>query len=371
MNLTGKTILLISPQSWQGLFVSKHHYAIELAKKGNKVYFLEPPRDEAWSITPTSYEGILVIRYPLPKAIKGLRFHIRWVFDLFMKRYANSIIRRTGELDIVWCFEPNLFKDLRWFNAEFRLYHPVDNLIEKKHQLAVGMSADLIVSVAPNILDLFPNTVPKAFVNHGVAENFLNAGVLNATTDQLRFAYIGNLLIKGLDIVQLSKVIENHPDLQFDFFGIQDKSKAHSKHQVYTFIEFLEKQPNVNLCGLKKPNDLAKLLGNYNGYLICYNPSIEINSGSNSHKMLEYLAMGKVIVSSYLSVYKEHEGLIPMSHSNTNSDYCDIFSEVISNLDYWNSIEKQKLRRQLAESNSYPNQVEKIEKLIGDIQSSN
>ncbi len=35
-------ILLISTESWDGHFVSKHHYAITLTVKGHKVYFLNP-----------------------------------------------------------------------------------------------------------------------------------------------------------------------------------------------------------------------------------------------------------------------------------------------------------------------------------------
>ncbi len=45
-----KTILLISPESWGKSFVSKHHYAVELAKKGNIVYFLNPPSDTNQSL---------------------------------------------------------------------------------------------------------------------------------------------------------------------------------------------------------------------------------------------------------------------------------------------------------------------------------
>jgi hypothetical protein len=42
MELSGKNILLISPESWGQNHVSKHHYATELSKN-NKIYFLNPP----------------------------------------------------------------------------------------------------------------------------------------------------------------------------------------------------------------------------------------------------------------------------------------------------------------------------------------
>ena len=37
------SILIISPEAWNGHFVSKHHYAVSLANRGYKVYFLNPP----------------------------------------------------------------------------------------------------------------------------------------------------------------------------------------------------------------------------------------------------------------------------------------------------------------------------------------
>ena len=44
--LTKKNILLISPEPWGINRVSKHHYATELAKRGNNVYYLNPPTDK-------------------------------------------------------------------------------------------------------------------------------------------------------------------------------------------------------------------------------------------------------------------------------------------------------------------------------------
>src|SRR5450755_3125876 len=46
MPLKNKTILIISPQAWGQMYISKHHYAITLAKLGNTVYFLNPPELE-------------------------------------------------------------------------------------------------------------------------------------------------------------------------------------------------------------------------------------------------------------------------------------------------------------------------------------
>ena len=48
--LFNKAILILSPQAWGNMLLAKHHYAIELAKRGNDVYFLNPPDNRHWSL---------------------------------------------------------------------------------------------------------------------------------------------------------------------------------------------------------------------------------------------------------------------------------------------------------------------------------
>ena len=44
MILKDKSILIVSPEPWAHLFVSKHHYAVHLAQRGNKVFFPKSSR---------------------------------------------------------------------------------------------------------------------------------------------------------------------------------------------------------------------------------------------------------------------------------------------------------------------------------------
>lgn len=46
-SFNNKTILIISPEPWGKMMISKHHYALELAKLGNEVYFLNPPNNNS------------------------------------------------------------------------------------------------------------------------------------------------------------------------------------------------------------------------------------------------------------------------------------------------------------------------------------
>ncbi len=68
-------ILIISPEPWDAHFVSKHHYACELARRGHQVLFCGPPEARGpIRLEPvTDAPGDLhVVR--APRVARGLRF---------------------------------------------------------------------------------------------------------------------------------------------------------------------------------------------------------------------------------------------------------------------------------------------------------
>src|SRR5688572_25831414 len=105
---TGKSVLIISPEPWKHLFVSKHHYAIELSKR-NKVYFLNPP-GKKYLFQKTSYGNVWEITYPAFPS--GLRFFPRYFQLLWIKRKYNEIQKLVGtKFDCVWSFDNSVFFD--------------------------------------------------------------------------------------------------------------------------------------------------------------------------------------------------------------------------------------------------------------------
>ena len=86
MKFENLNILLISPNYWGTMFVSKHWYAIELAKRGNNVYFLEPPRNkQPFQIELLKeYSSLYIVRYATFQ--RGIKFlpkflskHLEWL----------------------------------------------------------------------------------------------------------------------------------------------------------------------------------------------------------------------------------------------------------------------------------------------------
>ncbi|MBR9832563.1 glycosyltransferase family 1 protein [bacterium] len=360
MKLVGKRILIVSPQVWEGLKVSKHHYAEELAQRGNQVFFLEPPAYGNRSVQIKKVdENISVVSYHFFPG-KRLRFHFRKIHDFFISLYIKQIIKQLGNLDVVWCFEPNLYTNLKLFGAKMVIYHPVDAL-SLPHQINVGKSANVIFSVSDSILAQFNSLkTPSFFINHGLSASFLQQLEFKQF-EKVRFAYIGNVMINGLDRNSLMKVIENHPEIGFDFYGSYDKNSNDS------FINFILRQPNATLLGRKSPKELANLLVDYSGYMMCYSPNIEINGGANSHKLLEYLSFGKVIIANKVFHYEQYRDLIQMSTQFDNSDYVALFDETLLSIDKYNTIELFNKRRALAFENTYANQVDRIENHLNEV----
>ena len=153
----GKNVLIISPQPWETIHISKHHYALELTRKGATVYFLNPPDDattKAVVRTHPDWPALHIVDY-CPPLSYSLRFHARWLYDVMMHRAVQHFLRRfTLSFDVVWCFDTSLYTDLRWFGNGITIYHPVDQVYYPS-QLRIAASADFILAPSTAILDCF------------------------------------------------------------------------------------------------------------------------------------------------------------------------------------------------------------------------
>src|ERR1044072_3424593 len=71
MRLNGKVVFIISYENWGKMLMSKHHYAIELGKAGNKVFFINRPdklkelRRGEVKVEKTGSQNVMVVRHRL------------------------------------------------------------------------------------------------------------------------------------------------------------------------------------------------------------------------------------------------------------------------------------------------------------------
>ena len=365
------------------MMLSKHHYARELVKRGNTVYFLNPPTLDSPGtpiISPhKSIEGLYVIDYNTH--IKGERKLPLWVLNFLRKKQASKIVAAIGKpIDVVWSFYPTVFFNLQNFDAGIHILHPVDKVLEKKYY-KYAKNADVVFSVSDFILnDFAPYNKHCYFINHGLSDQYaeeatkrINQGELTNSSPEhkLRVGYVGNLLRADIDQQSLITVIKKYTDIDFIFWGPYEYHQLQWKHKgddrVIAFIKFLQESPNVELKGLKAPDVVMDEAASVDFFICCYDPQREINRASNNHKLMEYLSTGKVVVSNFVEAYKDKKSLLEMSEGFDNKDYPKIFEAVTNNLDNCNSHKLRMARINFALQNTYVHQVNRIEKIVNEI----
>jgi len=191
-------------------------------------------------------------------------------------------------------------------------------------------------------------------IHHGyqLVENSKNFS-LPKTELAVKVAMIGNLTRKCIDWESIVGIIKANSDVQFYFIGAYT-------HDIFQKINY----SNISWLGKLEANCLPTILDHIDICLCAYKTETEedIVQHANLHKHMEYLASGKVLVSSYVDEYKNKSQLLEMVMPN--EDIVERFTQVISKLEIYNSEEKQGARKRFALAHSYEKQLEKINQLI-------
>ena len=366
MILRRKRILIISPQDWNHIKVSKHHYALELAAKGNEVYFLNPP-DKGFKYLRFKKEKINTNLYSIYNSIffpYAIKFHFDWLFKILWAIHTKRVLRYIGDIDIVWSFSP-AYTNLNDFGANLNIYHPVDSVLERDF-VTPSFSADYIFGVTEGILSKFSH--PKKYlINHGLSSTFFLKEYNHYTFSsdkEKNVCYCGNLNMPTIDRNLLKELVENNPEIKFHFIGPYVESDPIFSE----LFKFLKKSQNVILYGKVTPEEVAMHYCKMDAFIICYERFSKTahtsNHSSNSHKILEYLSTGKVVISTNMSSYNDNEGLIEMLDTDSNNGFLTMFKGVMNELEKFNSPSKRYLRMQYARENSYIKRIEEIERIL-------
>jgi len=374
LKIVDKTILIISQDDWGTMMISKHHYAIELAKKGNRVYYNNGPdqrkilKKGEIRIKESGIENLYLVhhRFIFPYIIK---FHNRPLFNFFVKRHIARIIRAIGvKPDMVWSFDLSDTIPLRYFPKDcLKLYMPVD---EPVNQTAIDSAkgADVIVSVTNEILEKYKRyQVNRHFINHGVSDIFLDKNIPLKEGSEIRVGMSGNFLRPDIDRKTILEIIQQNPTVVFELWGgisVKDTNLANESNEdnsTLEFIQSLESSPNVICHGPVSTAELAKGLNRMDAFLICYDIKKDQSKGTNYHKIMEYLSTGKVIISNNVTTYENTEGLIEMCKSRISNDELPaLVKKILLDIEFYNSFQKQMQRRNFAVAHSYKKQIEKI-----------
>lgn len=367
-----KTVLILSPEDWGTNLLSKHLYALELSKD-NKVYFLHTcahcTQQKFIETSPVS-KNLTILH--LQQVVRGIfklpSFCINWQNYFIIKKILTKI---NEPLDVVWSFDQAKFQNLKQFKATTTIFHPVDYIVKESIFLTkIANHADVVFSVSQSILNKISTSTPKHFINHGIDELFLEENESSEKPifirpNSLNVGYVGNLQMKLIDYINLIKTVRENPIVNFVFIGPDKKSNLGGQQQ-FKELDTLKSFKNTFFTGELSKTELVKIIPFFDAFWLCYHHIKFPTEVSNSHKILEYLSTGKVVVSNYISAY-QNESLLEMVKDNNLLS--EKIKEVTSQLDFYNSPEKQQQRIAFAKENTYQKQLERIEKIINEIPS--
>lgn len=369
-----RTIFILSPEAWGIMRISKHHYAVELARMGNRVYFFEPPelgQDIRGSITQTP-EGVHVVRYqPLARGRRFLgRRLVSWLQAIQLR---TRILKATGRPDVVWCFDMGTFDDLSVFGAGLSIFHPVDHNLERRAP-PVARKADFVFSTSPRILAYMKGAAQRGMVvQHGLnrnmeayarAERERISTLQETPTFRGTIGFWGSLFKESLDNRKILRLIEAFPNYIFTFWGAFDPRDSNLTGKVdresKDFIARLRSTPNVRLPGARSAAEFCQEIGEVDLFInVEFEYSLRWDNG-NPHKIMEYLATGKPIFSTPVLMYAGQGMLFESNGEDVAADLRRLLSE----WEHWSGIPERKRRIDYALSNTYRQQVARIESYI-------
>ncbi len=360
--LRDKNILIISPESWGISYLSKHHYALELARIGNRVWFLNSPyynRDVTADEIELLWPNIKIVD---DFNLKGLSRLPKFLQKNIIQKQATRLQKKLAvKFDLVWSFDNSRYFFLDVFDSAFRIHHVVD--VQMNYQLAKACAtAHLCLSVTTALtIRSHQYNSNTHFIEHGFA-NFVRTEVqLISVNVGVNVCYVGNLLVAAFDIELMQQLAEKHTNVNFHLVGSFEK--CHLNFQVNNLrrqqILDLEKLPNVWLYGELKYDDAFTVAAQCDVLCLMYFNSLE--EIGNSSKILPYLATGKVVISDYLSAYDD---LQMLEMAKTKEEYLSLFQRVIINIEEFNKPENSNKRKAFANQNSYSNHLQRIDHLI-------
>ncbi len=358
MKLEGKNILIISSESWDHLFVSKHHYAVHLTKRGNRVFFLNPPTKKNKCVE-SEYKNLMLVQYT--GFIKGLRFFPY----LFQKRIIKSKFQEIQKLcqtafDVVWSFDNSVFFDFSALSKDvFCISHIVDLNQDFEFERS-SSTADLCLASSQYILSKQKKYNNYSyFIGHGFnEEQSMRSSIELRGANRINAVYAGNLDIRYLDWDLIKQLIFDFPEVDFHFMGQWNAKNG---------FEDILRGPNFFYYGIIPANELNDIYMKADILLLLYNYMEFSEQLANPHKMMEYLGSGKMVVATWTDEYTDlhHKGIIKMAKNL--KDFISNFKLVASETNLWNDLKSITPRVSYAQSNSYDAQITKVEDFISKI----
>ena len=357
--------MIISPEPWNHIFVSKHHYAVQLGTRGNTVYFLGPP-GKNYDLSGTQYKNVFELKYK--GFIRGLRYFPTCIIKIEILSVFKKLQTLCGvSFDIIWSFDNSVFFD---FSALPKSVIKISHIVDLNQNFQTKKAAEtalVCLGTTDLIVGRLKSFNPKSFkIKHGYNLTQDNKGDLKLPGESnTKAVYAGNLNMEYLDWQVLFYTIEQNEKVDFVFVGPGNDDFDLYGNITHKYKKLCLEKLNVFCVGKVGPEVLSAYYNKSDMLLICYQEAFHSHQ-ANPHKMMEYLGSGKVVVATktieYISL--KEKGLIAMSEMN--SEFPQLFKQTVNQLEKYNGYLKQEERKEYALENTYEKQIERIETVISD-----
>lgn len=360
--LSGLNILMISPENWNHIHVSKHHYARVLAERGNRVFFLGPPAG-AFGRRKTEVMNLQILDYP--GFVRGLRF-----YPAFLRRKQTRKVYETLEatagvtFDVIWSFDNSVFYDLDALpDKTLKISHIVD--LNMDHQTArAATTADLCLCTTALIRERLQVYNARSYaLMHGVQTWPANAHECAKHlpgSQRLKAVYVGNLAMKYLDWEVLRKAAETHREIDFVLYGPNADDLNIGRNRTHADKAAMLKLQNCFFPGRIAPSEIPYVLAGADLLLLAYQKA-HLRDQANPHKVMEYLQSGKPIAANYTAEFSDLNLFVM---SGEDHDWNGMFTRLLGQLEAERAPEKVQARQGFAQQHTYLRQIERIEALL-------
>ena len=355
-------ILVISPEPWAENHVSKHHYALELSRRGHKVVFYGPPSAQGpLRIVPVvDAPGDLHVLHA-KRVAPGLRFLPPILRRALETRWLAKVEQIAGTpIDVVWSFENSRFFDMSFAGQRLKIYQQVDlnqnfrpDLAAKTADLSIAISGPIEQRIAPSARNLIR-------ITHGVAKQHATGPAPDGLKSdfaraRINAVLVGNLDIAYLDVELLTRLVADHPDTRFHFVGPFTPNQGLHGAVVYA--------SNVRFWGRQPARVLPCFLEQADVLLLAYLAESHLDQLANPHKTMEYLASGRCVLATRTLEYDHRPDLIEIA--SDRDDYARRFAAIVADSAASNRPEQIARRQDFARDNTYTRQLDRIVQALG------
>ena len=365
--LNKKNVLIISPNFWGNVHITKHNYSLELHKLGANIFYLNPPSRSFSGFMKTTeiFENFKVIDFQLhiPGRIKKYFPRLYYYYMSLIVKRISALVKNDIFLSIDFSRDlPFSLTKTNYFNAKHKIFFPVDN----PHIDYINNSkniSDMYFSVSELALNMInKGNIYHYCLGHSVSSDFFSNDIIinKYNSGSVNIGYVGNLFMDNIDYDTIIKLVKENKGVNFHFIGPSEVRSQNNNLGIQQDniknIRILKAQNNTIFHGVLYKEKLVEFLRELDAMFLCYYEFGTHSAGPfNSHKILEFLALGKVVISNYFEDYNLYNNdLIFMPKKNhTSAQYIKKFNHVVEDLYKFNKEHLMKKRSDFARKRTY------------------